>query len=119
MINKLISKTQVGLLEYDGNPSQDYKDGYCRAINDVLDLEPIPTLGADEYEKFKSDYENRLKADMVAMLTELKKEIEEQSKIPNDNMSAYDWNNGVYACYKVVQQKIDKLKENTDGNKND
>jgi hypothetical protein len=59
------------------------------------------------------------KSDMLAMLTELKKEIEEQSKIPNDNMSAYDWNNGVYACYKVVQQKIDKLKENTDGNKND
>jgi hypothetical protein len=62
----------------------------------------------------KDQYEQHLKADMVAMLTELKKEIEEQSKIPNDNMSAYDWNNGVYACYKVIQQKIDALKrENT------
>ena len=58
------------------------------------------------------DYEARLKADMVAMLTELKKEIEEQCKIPNNNASAYDWNNGVYACYKAVQQKIDAMKMN-------
>ena len=48
MINKLISKTQVRLLEYDGNPSQD----------------------------FKADYENRLKADMAAMLDKIKAEIE-------------------------------------------
>lgn len=57
------------------------------------------------------EYEDRLKADKVAMLKELKKEIDEQCKIPNNNASAYDWNNGVYACYKVVQQKIEQLKE--------
>ena len=59
----------------------------------------------------KADYENRLKADMVAMLEELEKKIEGQCKIPNNCASAYDWNNGVYACYKVIEQKINSLKE--------
>lgn len=105
MINKLISKTQVRLLEYDGNPSQDYKDGYCRAINDVLDLEPIPTLGADEYEKFKADYENRLKADLVAMLTEIQLEIREHD--PGCGWEGYADKN-VIDC--IIQEKINSLK---------
>ena len=50
------------------------------------------------------------KDEVIAMLTELKKEIDNQCRIPNNNASAYDWNNGVYACYKAVQSKIDKLK---------
>lgn len=50
------------------------------------------------------------KSDIVAMFTELLLEIEGQCKIPNNCASAYDWNNGVYACYKAVQSKIDKLK---------
>ena len=108
MINKLISKTQVRLLEYDGNPSQDYKDGYCRAINDVLDLEPIPTLGADEYEKLQADYENRLKADMVAMLTELQTEIEELENPLDYDFEGY--NQCAVDCEKLIQQKINKLK---------
>ena len=57
MINKLISKSQVRLLEFDGYPSRDYAEGYCRAINDVLDLEPIPTLGVDEIEQIKAEIE--------------------------------------------------------------
>ena len=63
----------------------------------------------------KANYEARLRADMVAILTELLEEIEKQSKIPNSYASAYDWNNGVYACYKVIQQKINSLKENING----
>lgn len=54
-------------------------------------------------------------ADMVVMLEDLKSEIEKQNRIPNNNASAYDWNNGVYACYKVIQQKINSLKENING----
>jgi hypothetical protein len=103
-------------LEYDGNPSQDYKDGYCRAIHDVLDLEPIPTLGADEYEKFKADYKARLKADMVAMLTDIQLEIREYHEIGCDE----DCNNcrmvgcvepvNVIKDLDIIQQKIDALK---------
>ena len=55
MIYKLISKQQVRLLEYEGNPSQDYKDGYCRAIHDVIELKPIPTLGVDELKRLKEE----------------------------------------------------------------
>ena len=50
------------------------------------------------------------KEEVIAILTELQTEIERQCKIPNNCASAYDWNNGVYACYKAVQGKIDKLK---------
>jgi hypothetical protein len=53
----------------------------------------------------EAEYETRLKADMMDIFEDLKKEIENQSKIPNNSASAYDWNNGVYACYKVIQQK--------------
>jgi LmbE family N-acetylglucosaminyl deacetylase len=102
------------------NYGEDITKAWTTAVQQASIIEKVKQqTWTKAYDSFKADYETRLKADMVAMLTELKKEIEEQSKIPNDNMSAYDWNNGVYACYKVVQQKIDKLKENTDGNKND
>ena len=60
------------------------------------------------------NYDKRLKADMVDTLEDLKKEIENKSRIPNNSASAYDWNNGVYACYEVIQQKIDKLKRSKD-----
>ena len=55
MINKLISKSQVRMLEWEGRKSQDYADGYCDAINAVLDLETIPTLGADKLEKMRKE----------------------------------------------------------------
>ena len=57
MINKLISKSQVAVLEHNlqGNPNDEYKQGYIRAIQDVLDLEPIPTLGVDELYKIRAE----------------------------------------------------------------
>ena len=67
----------------------------------------------------KADYENRLKADMVAMLTEIQLEIKEQF---NDRPFSYNHHQRT-EFYRdvdqIIQQKIDKLKENTDGNKND
>lgn len=81
--------------------------------NTIYGYENCPTVEAIP----KADYENRLKTDMVAMLKEIKKEIDEQCKIPNNNASAYDWNNGVYACYKVVQQRIDALKRGAGGSR--
>lgn len=55
----------------------------------------------------KSSY---TKDEVIAMFEEIQNEIEKQCKIPNNNASAYDWNNGIYACYKVIQQKINALK---------
>jgi hypothetical protein len=59
----------------------------------------------------KADYETRLKADMVAMLTELQLEIEEKF---NDRPFSYNHHQRT-EFYRdideVIQQKIDKLKE--------
>lgn len=54
----------------------------------------------------KADYENRLKADMVAMLTDIQLEIEELDT-PNNGSAYMD-------CVEIIQQKINALKENTD-----
>ena len=51
----------------------------------------------------KADYENRLKADLVAMLIRLNNEI--------DDLRAYDDIETVDKCEEIIQQKINKLKE--------
>lgn len=61
----------------------------------------------------KDQYEARLKADLVAMLTELQLEIEEC----NDCGRAFHL--GLQMASKIIQQKIDKLEENTDGTNTD
>ena len=57
----------------------------------------------------KDQYEARLKADMVAMLTEIQLEIEEivKEEGPNDKM----WAIGLHYSEKIIQQKINSLKE--------
>ena len=62
------------------------------------------------------DYENRLKTDMVAMLTEIQLEIEEESwsleaYVEDSDTREVDLDD----VNRIIQQKIDKLKENTDG----
>jgi FtsZ-binding cell division protein ZapB len=76
------------------------------------ELDKFPTVEAIP----KADYEARLKSDMVAMLTELQLEIEEL-----DNPLDYDfegYNQCAVDCQKLIQQKIDKLKEAKDGENN-
>lgn len=55
-----------------------------------------------EYRLMQADYENRLKADMVAMLTELQLEIEKLDT-PNNNYAYME-------CSEIIQQKIDTLR---------
>ena len=61
----------------------------------------------------KADYENRLKADMVAMLTEIQLEIEEQNhKGSNCYRDGYTpYSEGLDDCKDIIQQKINSLKE--------
>ena len=68
---------------------------------------------AQKYQQLQADYENRLKVDMVAMLTDIYMEIEELDT-PSDSDS-YDA--GIVDCEELIQQKINSLKENEDGNK--
>ena len=63
-----------------------------------------------KYQQLQADYENRLKADMVAMLTEIQLEIEEHTMTSGvTNQST--WNECIACCSRVIQQKIDALKE--------
>ena len=53
-------------------------------------------------DKLRADYENRLKADMVAMLTDIQLEIEELDT-PNNGSAYMD-------CVEIIQEKINALK---------
>ena len=65
---------------------------------------------AEAYEYFKKDYENCLKAEKVAMLEELKTEIEGKATELCDD-------DGWWLTYNdIIQQKIDNLKGNENGN---
>lgn len=57
----------------------------------------------------KADYENRLKADMVAMLTDIQLEIEELDPFGDE------WSDSLDACNDIIQQKINALKAESEG----
>ena len=94
-----------------GMMSKEYHEGYQQGYKDA-----------------KADYENRLKADMVAMLEELKydlyhelcKEIHGKEDCPCTNqttscLATFRVCDANEAIYKVIQQKINSLKEIKDG----
>lgn len=57
----------------------------------------------------KVDYETRLKAAMVAMLTEIQLEIEEH-EMTSGVINQDAWNECIACCSRIVQQKINALK---------
>jgi len=70
-----------------------------------------------KYAMMLADYENRLKADMVAMLTEIQLEIEEiRTEEPIHNGHGICGWEGKWAediiqeCSKIIQEKINALK---------
>lgn len=69
---------------------------------------------AEKYDKIQADYENHLKADMVAMLTDIQLEIEDNEK--PISATSYDgdlyngaFNDGLGVVTYIIQQKIDAL----------
>lgn len=72
-----------------------------------------------KHQKLQADYENRLKADMTAMLTEIQLEIAELPVHVVSNMGSIihmEIAPSAEDVYEVIQQKINKLKaesENT------
>ena len=69
----------------------------------MTDISQLPTVEAIP----KADYEARLKADMVAMLTDIQLEIKEKDadlRYCGHNLMAVD-------CIDIIQQKINSLKE--------
>lgn len=75
--------------------------------NDII--KNVPTVEAIP----KADYENRLKADMVAMLKEMSKQIEEEREDCEKLSNSYE-RFGIRAMAQrsqiVIQQKINSLK---------
>ena len=66
-----------------------------------------------EIKEIQADYENRLKADMVAMLTEIQLEFEELENPFGTRISGCSqdgWKHGVKNCDFVIQQRINALK---------
>ena len=68
----------------------------CRDIDKLVNELPSVTPQEPILDKIRADYENRLKADMVAMLEEIQLEADENLKKPY--------------CL-IIQQKINSLKE--------
>ena len=72
-------------------------EGLHKAIDSMPTVEAIP----------KADYENRLKADMLAMLTEIDLEMSEQSF----GIQTEPWEVVEDLRKEIIQQKINSLKE--------
>ena len=67
-----------------------------------------------KYRQLQNDYEARLKADMVAMLTELQLEIEEMENPYTTRVSGCaqgGFERGARESQNLIQQKINSLKE--------
>ena len=79
---------------------------FTDAIDDAPTVEAIP----------KADYETRLKNDLAAMLTEIQLEIEE-IEVAKENTEIKAGECCMKgACIDLIQQKIDKLRGNENGN---
>lgn len=77
---------------------QDYIQKVVEDIDNAPTVEAIP----------KADYENRLKADVVAMLEELSLEIDEMDCTIDHDFEGYY--TGHVDCQKLIREKIDALK---------
>lgn len=63
-----------------------------------------------DYRLMQADYENCLKADMVAMLTEIQLEIEEAECHRYDDQLDLQFNKGLHKANDIIQEKINVLK---------
>lgn len=88
---------------------------WATAVQQASVLEQVRVKAFKEaYDSFKKDYENRLKEDLVAMLTDIQLEIEEQSLTHSEDNILSEWglgyNHSVERCGELIQTKINALK---------
>lgn len=93
--------TPIGTVKDGGRIGRLQGVQWCRSVLelDYYTVEAIP----------KDEYENRLKADMVAMLTELQLEIDELCTPPAYQDEDY-FLIGTNRCSEIIQTKINALK---------
>ena len=96
------SKSQINSLPtVEAIPKDQYEQRLKENNELINDLEDLRTM----INKFAESYENRLKADMVAMLTELQLEIEEM-----DSGCGWEGYRPTAQVIGLIQQKINALK---------
>lgn len=93
-------------------------DSYIERQDECGWLDPITVEGFNEITPTveaisNADYENRLKADMIAILEDLKKEMNPIKECEYQIYGKEHWN-FVGKCQDVICSKITKLKENMD-----
>ena len=78
----------------------------------VVEALKIAINTMNTYDRLRTDYEHRLKADLAAMLTEIQMEIEEK-RVLNDGGYNYNtgYTNAIRDCEQTIQQKINALKD--------
>ena len=90
----------------------DITKAWTTAAQQAYILEQVRLKAFTEaYDSFKKDYENRLKADMMAILTDVQLEIEEL------DTSGDEWSDSLDACSDIIQQKINALKSESEERK--
>lgn len=100
---------------------EDITKEWTTAVQQASVIEKVSlNAWAQAYETFRKEYETRLKADLVTMLTEIQLEIEEEKQDTkhlhyNDLENAESYNNGIDNCIDIIQQKIDKCKAESEG----
>ena len=123
LINKLLEEPPMVLMTayiYAKNYvayGEDVTKAWTTAVQQASILERARQQAwVEAYDRFKADYENRLKADMVAMLTEIQLEIREYHEIGCDEdcnhcrlMGCVEPVN-VIKDLDIIQQKINSLK---------
>ena len=98
----------------------DITKAWTTAAQQAYILEQVRVRAFTEaYDSFKKDYENRFKEDLVAMLTEIQLEIEENSYPEKVYGDEYGINEIISTdgIYQIIQQKINSLKSESEERK--
>lgn len=95
------------------NYGEDITKAWTTAVQQASIIEQIKVKAQVEaYDYFKKDYENRLKADLVSILEELQLEINGAEMHRYDDQIDKAYNVGLHRGGKIIQLKINALKEN-------
>ncbi len=96
----------------------DITKAWTTAVQQAYVLEQVRVKAFTEaYDSFKKDYENRLKADMVAMLTEIQLEIEELYPEHQCTGELTGFADAIETITPIIQQKINALKSESEERK--
>lgn len=95
-----------------GDRIQDkYGDWYYKVNEDDFEAFREAAGYLKKYQQLQADYENRLKADMATMMEDLKQDF--ISEAYGIEMDCTDYVVNVADIDKIIQQKINSLKEDT------